>query len=99
MASTLDGTYTPTVGDAVWQQMYQPNRGGATIAEKVTAGHLYGGRRLMVIVAIQPSEGGLTRWQLLPFAPKDRHGEFPWSCVEDDWCVLEPASADAGQLF
>lgn len=90
MTSTIDGTYTPQVGDLVWQQMYSPT-GAGTIHDRVASGKAYGGRRLMTIVAILPDDDtGLTRWQLEHADPKDVHlGKYSW--VEDDWCVLEPA--------
>jgi hypothetical protein len=52
--STLDGTYTPAVGDLVWEQLYSPQEPHwrATIEERVAGGVLYGTRHLMRIAGI-----------------------------------------------
>lgn len=83
--------YVPKIGDRVWQQMYCPQP-HASITERIAHGRTYGGRRQMIVVAIveRYQETNRTRWQLLPLDPADRRGEFPWSLVESDWCVLTP---------
>lgn len=78
---------------------------GATIEERVAGGVTYGKRRRMILVAIHPDrdtteyarslgmdvpERHATGWLLQAEDPKDRTGEFPFSSVDSDWCVLEP---------
>lgn len=55
--STLDGKYTPTVGDLVWQQLYSPQdpHWRATIEERVAGGVLYGPRHLKRVAGITPN--------------------------------------------
>ncbi|HEY3545069.1 MAG TPA: hypothetical protein VGK17_03130 [Propionicimonas sp.] len=95
MPSTLTG-YVPKVGDHVWQQMYSPQQPhwSSTIEERVAGGITYGPRRRMIVVYasvdhLDDHGNPVLHWQLLPADPKDRHGEFPWSIVDSDWCVLE----------
>lgn len=102
MTSTLDGTYRPTVGDIVWQQMYSPSTPSwtSTIAERVAHGTTYKDRQKMIVrsVAYGAHRDGrpFTRWTLQPLDPES-HG---YSTVEDDWCVLEPVDPyEEGRLL
>lgn len=93
--------YLPQLGDHVWQQMYRPDRptSSASISERIAQGDTYGERRQMIVVAIVPNyqDRQVTRWQLLPLDPAHRRGEFPWSLVESDWCVLQLDDTDPQQ--
>lgn len=87
----------------------------SSITERVAGGQTYGKRALMQVVAVVPGYDSteyarslgvdvppkvVTRWLLQAADPKDRRGEFPYSAVEDDWCVLEYVPpAEDGRLF
>lgn len=114
MTSTLDGTYTPAVGDLVWEQLYDPQRpaNDSSIRERVDAGLELGERSLMELHKItrdyDPTEyaRGLGA-DLEPRSvtrwylvdPGKPNEPSRMSWVEDDWCVLEPAGEDQGALF
>lgn len=90
MPSTLTG-YVPKVGDHVWQQMYSPQQPhwSSTIEERVAGGITYGPRRRMIVVSADHGDDGTEHWVLQAVEPKDRRGEWPYSSVNSDWCVLE----------
>lgn len=88
---------------------------GASIADRVAHGARHGPRRKMVLLEVVPDYDAaayarslgqdvaprmVTRWRLQPADPGQRRGEFPYSLVEDDWCVLELIdAADEGRLW
>lgn len=113
---TLDGYDPVPGDDLVWQQMYSPQLPAwdSSITERIQRGQTYGHRRLMEVVEVFPyychgiPAGGrttsrarpLTRWMLRPADPQQRGGDFPYSLVENDWCVLELVDpAEDGRLF
>ena len=76
----------------------------STIEERVAAGVTYGTRQRMIVVSVTPNydchtaarELGrdlppklVTKWVLQAEDPRERRGEFPYSSVGSDWCVLE----------
>lgn len=89
--STLTG-YKPAVGDIVTQQMYVPNY-GENLVERITAGRTYKpeyqGMTVVRADALEPKDGITRRWTLeFPKGHPHRNNQWPWSAVEDDWCVL-----------
>lgn len=105
--TTLDG-YVPAPGDLVWQQMYSPcdPAWDSTLAERIASGCTYGPRRLMEVVTVtqlkpedRANEHDRAQWLLQDADPADRRGEFPYSSVTDNWCLLEDANVAEGRLW